>query len=102
MAVIYSKRPKNLPTFSISRLSKIYPDRDFWFENIPSGNLGCQTDGTHQNYKTIIVIPTSYERVDFTSPRFGPNFYPKVMDNNLLVHKTQTTMYLPTMMNANS
>jgi hypothetical protein len=25
-------------TFSISRPSKIYPNWDFWFENIPSGN----------------------------------------------------------------
>jgi hypothetical protein len=29
-----------MPTFSIPRPSKIYPNRDFWFENIPSGNPG--------------------------------------------------------------
>jgi hypothetical protein len=29
---------KNLPTSFIARLSKIYPNWDFWFENIPSGN----------------------------------------------------------------
>jgi hypothetical protein len=37
-AVIYSKWPKNKPNFSIPRPSKIYPNWDFWFENIPSGN----------------------------------------------------------------
>jgi hypothetical protein len=34
MAVIYSKWPKTIPTFSIP----IYPILDFGFENIPSGN----------------------------------------------------------------
>jgi hypothetical protein len=29
---------KNIPTSSIARPSKIYPNLDFWFENIPSGN----------------------------------------------------------------
>jgi hypothetical protein len=38
MAVKYTKRPQNIPTSSIARPSKIYPDWDFWFENIPSGN----------------------------------------------------------------
>jgi hypothetical protein len=28
----------NMPTFSILRPSKIYPNWDFWFENIASGN----------------------------------------------------------------
>jgi hypothetical protein len=32
--------PKNKPTSSIARPSKIYPKLDFWLENIPSGNLG--------------------------------------------------------------
>jgi hypothetical protein len=27
-------------TFSIARPSKIYPNWDFWFENMPSGNPG--------------------------------------------------------------
>jgi hypothetical protein len=39
-AVIYSKWPKNIPTFSISSPSKIYPNWDFGFEKIPSGNPG--------------------------------------------------------------
>jgi hypothetical protein len=33
MAVIYSKWSKNIPTFSIPRPSKIYPNGDFWLEN---------------------------------------------------------------------
>jgi hypothetical protein len=38
MAVIYSKWPNNIPTFSIRRPSKIYPNGIFWFENKTSGN----------------------------------------------------------------
>jgi hypothetical protein len=30
----------NRPTSSIARPSKIYPNYDFWFENIPSGSPG--------------------------------------------------------------
>jgi hypothetical protein len=40
MVVKYSKWPQNIPTY---KASKIYPNRDFWFENIPSGNPGEQT-----------------------------------------------------------
>jgi hypothetical protein len=28
----------HIPTSSVARPSKIYPNWDFWFENIPSGN----------------------------------------------------------------
>jgi hypothetical protein len=38
MAVKYSKWPENKPAFSIPRPFKIYLNRDFWFENIASGN----------------------------------------------------------------
>jgi hypothetical protein len=33
-----TKWPLNILTSFIGRSSKIYPNRDFWFENIPSGN----------------------------------------------------------------
>jgi hypothetical protein len=35
-----TKLPQHVPTFAIPRPSKIYPNSDFWFENIPSGNPG--------------------------------------------------------------
>jgi hypothetical protein len=38
MAVKYFKGPLTVPTFSIRRPSKIYPNLDFWFEDIPSGS----------------------------------------------------------------
>jgi hypothetical protein len=34
---------KNIPIFSIARLSKIYPNWEFWFENKPSGNPDTHT-----------------------------------------------------------
>jgi hypothetical protein len=39
-AVIYSKLA--IPTLSIPRPSKIYPNRDFWFENIYHLAAQCQ------------------------------------------------------------
>jgi hypothetical protein len=38
MSVEYSKRPKNISTFSSLRPSKVSPNWYFWFENKPSGN----------------------------------------------------------------
>jgi hypothetical protein len=35
---VYIKRPYTIPTSSNVSPSKIYPNRDFWFENMPSGN----------------------------------------------------------------
>jgi hypothetical protein len=43
MAVKYSKLSSNIHPFSILMSSKIYPNWDFWFENIPSGNPGIRT-----------------------------------------------------------
>jgi hypothetical protein len=40
LAVMYFKRIYNIPTFSIPRPIKIYPNWDFWFENARSGNPG--------------------------------------------------------------
>jgi hypothetical protein len=34
----YTKWTWNMPTSSTSRPSRMYPNLDFWFENIPSGN----------------------------------------------------------------
>jgi hypothetical protein len=36
----------NLPTYFIARHSKIYPNWDFWFESIPSGNPAQNLDPT--------------------------------------------------------
>jgi hypothetical protein len=45
MAMKYTKRPQNIPPFSILRPFKIYPNWSFWFESKPSGNpaqrFGC-------------------------------------------------------------
>jgi hypothetical protein len=35
--------PQNMPTSSITGPSKIYPNWDFWYENIPSGNPARHT-----------------------------------------------------------
>jgi hypothetical protein len=40
MTIIYSKWLQNIPSFPIQRSSKIYSNKDFWFENIPSGSPG--------------------------------------------------------------
>jgi hypothetical protein len=34
--------PNGHQTYFIARPSKIYPNRDFWFENMPSGNPGYE------------------------------------------------------------
>jgi hypothetical protein len=38
MVTQYAIWPENIPTSSIASPSKIYPNLDFWFENVPSGN----------------------------------------------------------------
>jgi hypothetical protein len=38
MSPRHSEWPYNIPTFSIPRPSKFYPNWDFGLENIPSGN----------------------------------------------------------------
>jgi hypothetical protein len=38
MTIKCTKQLKNIPTLSIPRPSKIYPNWYFWFENMPSGN----------------------------------------------------------------
>jgi hypothetical protein len=41
--VKYTKWSLNIPSSSISIPYKIYPNRDFWFENKPFGNPGQGT-----------------------------------------------------------
>jgi hypothetical protein len=56
MAFKYSKWPHNIPTLTIKRPSKIYPNWDFWFENKPSGNpviLG----GKRRQYQNRFLLP---------------------------------------------
>jgi hypothetical protein len=40
MAVKYTKWTNNLLATFIAKHSKNYPNWDFWFENLPSGNPG--------------------------------------------------------------
>jgi hypothetical protein len=42
LALRYSKWPLKLPKSSVARHSKIYPNWDFLFENMRSGNPGCR------------------------------------------------------------
>jgi hypothetical protein len=37
------KKAIKIPTSSTARPCKIYPNCEFWFENIPSGNTGIDT-----------------------------------------------------------
>jgi hypothetical protein len=40
IAVKLTKWAYNIPTSCIAEPSKIYPNRNFWFEIMPSGNPG--------------------------------------------------------------
>jgi hypothetical protein len=42
-AVKCKKWLENIPTFFIPRPSKIYPNWNFWFANVTSGNPASQT-----------------------------------------------------------
>jgi hypothetical protein len=58
MVTNYNKRSYNIPTLSIPRPSKIYPNWDFWPLNKPSGNpvlqlrLSRQTFGSSKDRKS--------------------------------------------------
>jgi hypothetical protein len=47
-----------MPTSSIARPSKIYPNWDFWFENKPSGNPG----GKVVCPKVLVIVVCVMER----------------------------------------
>jgi hypothetical protein len=56
MALKLSKWSLNIPTFSIPRPSKIYPDWDFWFENKLSGNPASQ-QSTNRSFIALMTLP---------------------------------------------
>jgi hypothetical protein len=58
MAVKRTIWPQNTPTSTVARPSKIYPNLDFWFENMPSGNpdpRACTKAAKFLTQKTDIV-----------------------------------------------
>jgi hypothetical protein len=69
---MYSKLPKNTPTFSIPRSSKIYPNWYFWFENILSGNPVSQVE---------VITP-----VDLSDKYFGGIRYDVMVSFSSLEH----------------
>jgi hypothetical protein len=48
------KNGQKIPTSSIAKPSTIYPNWDFWFENMPSGNTGM-------NQGTISIAMPSFQ-----------------------------------------
>jgi hypothetical protein len=57
MAVKYPQWSQIVTTFFISRSHKIYPNWDFWYENIPSGNP-CFATMTHgATFLSIFKVP---------------------------------------------
>jgi hypothetical protein len=59
MAIKYTKT-KNIPTASIARPSQIYPNLDFWFENVVSYYLAT----LHFNCNA----PTAFSGTKFVMP----------------------------------
>jgi hypothetical protein len=45
-----------MPGLFIARPSKIYPNRDFWFENKPSGNPDLILSQGMQTFKKALVV----------------------------------------------
>jgi hypothetical protein len=60
MAVIKSKWLENIPNFSVSRPSKIYPNF-FRFENIPSGNPVSKAPTRFRYFFRIACRQATYE-----------------------------------------
>jgi hypothetical protein len=66
MVVKYSKWPECITTFSIPRPSKMYPNRDSWFEKKPSGNPDAYLDklcSEHSGPK-ILLLNRHHLRLD--------------------------------------
>jgi hypothetical protein len=60
MALLYSK----ITNISISRATKIYPNWDFWFQNIPSGNPALAQK---------MIIALSFKKIAIVSPKIIEN-----------------------------
>jgi hypothetical protein len=74
MVVNYSEWPFNIPTLSITRSSIIYPNRDYWLENIPCGNPAS----FYQNCKGCSAIHTYVANCSESHTFFfKKNYYPK-------------------------
>jgi hypothetical protein len=57
----YTEWPLNIPTSSVARPSKIYPNWHFWFENIPSGNPESQSKRScFQNVPTAAFVCSAF------------------------------------------
>jgi hypothetical protein len=66
--IIYSKWALNTPKFSIVRPSKIYPNWDFWFENIPSGNPACAREIPRPHLNPFCILRLQVGGGRFESP----------------------------------
>jgi hypothetical protein len=69
MVAQYTKLPRNtsngdinIPTSSSARPSKIFPNWDFWFENMPSGNPDFSTQ--EEVLVMILVLTLGDERTE--------------------------------------
>jgi hypothetical protein len=54
-AVKYTKWTKNIPAPSIVRPSNVYPNLDFWLENVPSGNPVANARQTLCLARTVLL-----------------------------------------------
>jgi hypothetical protein len=61
----YTEWPKNIPTSSIARPYKIYPNWDFWFKNIPSGNPDANARKKLLSIKTTFAVVKGNGTFDF-------------------------------------
>jgi hypothetical protein len=83
----YTKWANNIPPSSIARPYKIYPNRDFWFENMPSGNPGATVNGVKGFH---LSLRNGFNQGDKMSlwkfrPKFRRNHFWSKFHNELLV-----------------
>jgi hypothetical protein len=71
---------------TVARPPKIYPNLDFWFEKIPSGNPGIYTNCDFCNMRPLIADATNDKnRID---PYFSPVADVKRHENHCLCKQT--------------